>query len=270
MTANDPWDKKFSTLRKASEMVELNTLAYTSIVKVLQKICESENIEYDIDILKSFARQAGGDLRGSINDLQTICASKKTLEKKDLEMLSERRQTENMPQSLMKIFKTKDLNIAINAFDDSNVDIDKRFIWIENNIPKEYESAGDIYRAFESLSRADVFRGRISRWQYWRFLVYVNFFQTCGIAIAKEEKYKKFIPYSQGDRILKLWMGKNSSAKKRSIANKISCKTPQSEKSIFKQNIAFYKLMCKSNKEFQKQFSQDFELGKEEIAWLLK
>ena len=43
MTANDIWDKKFSSLRKISEMVEVNGLAYPSIVKVLERICRGKN-----------------------------------------------------------------------------------------------------------------------------------------------------------------------------------------------------------------------------------
>jgi len=180
MTANDPWDKKFSTIRAACEMLEFGTLPYTSIAKVLERICDAEGIKYDKETLQSFARRAGGDVRGAINDLQAVCEHKKSLTKDDLEMVGQRRQTESVLQSLTKIFKTTDTTVAITAFDDCDIDTDEQFLWLEQNIPAEYEKSGDIYRAFNSLSRADVFRGRIKRYQHWHFLSTINFLLTCG------------------------------------------------------------------------------------------
>lgn len=83
MTANDPFDKKFSSIRSACEMVEFGTLPYTSIAKILERICEKECIKWDKETLQSFARRAGGDARGAINDLQAACSNSKSLLKDD-------------------------------------------------------------------------------------------------------------------------------------------------------------------------------------------
>lgn len=42
------------------------------------------------------------------------------------------------------------------------------FLWIEENIPYEYKGE-ELARAYDALSIADVFRGRIHRQQHWRF-----------------------------------------------------------------------------------------------------
>ena len=52
--------------------------------------------------------------------------------------------------------------------------------WIEENIPEEYGKE-DLEKAFDMLSRADVFRGRIMRRQYYRFMVYQIAFLTASI-----------------------------------------------------------------------------------------
>ena len=78
-------------------------------------------------------------------------------------------------------------------------DLDESFLWLEENLPKEYEGK-DLERAFDCLSRADVFKGRIRRWQHWRFLVYINDLMTAGIALSKDEKYKKVISYTPQKR----------------------------------------------------------------------
>jgi hypothetical protein len=41
MTANEPFDQKFSTLRKKAEMIEFHTLTYVSILSVLKRIAAS-------------------------------------------------------------------------------------------------------------------------------------------------------------------------------------------------------------------------------------
>ena len=58
------------------------------------------------------------------------------------------------------------------------------------NIPKEY-SGKALEKAYDALSNADKFRGRIYRQQFWRFLVYQNIFQTAGISHAKKNGINK-------------------------------------------------------------------------------
>jgi replication factor C large subunit len=270
MTANDPWDKKFSAIRSACEMVELPTLHYNSIANILEKICEHEKIKCDKETLQSIARHAGGDARGAINDLQAISAHKKSISKDDLEMVGQRRQTESVLQSLTKIFKTTDSKVAITAFDDCDIDTDEQFLWIEQNIPIEYEKAEDIYRAFNSLSKADVFRGRITRYQHWHFLTTINFLLTCGIALAKEDKYKKFVLYKRNERILSMWIMNNANAKKKSISEKIAIKTHTSKKGVFKDSVLYYRMTAKHNKDFLHQLTEEYNLDEDEVAWLSK
>ena len=55
----------------------------------------------------------------------------------------------------------------------------------EENIPEEYQGE-ELARAYELLAKADVFKGRIYKQQYWRFLVYENFFLSYGMSSAKK------------------------------------------------------------------------------------
>ncbi|MFA6088999.1 MAG: replication factor C large subunit [Candidatus Woesearchaeota archaeon] len=270
MTGNNIWDKKFSELRTISQMIEFPEYPHATILKILEHICKSEKIHYDVEILKSFARRAGGDVRGAINDLQSICSHDKKLSKDNFETVSDRRHVESVPQALTKIFKTTDCNIAIKAFDDADIDMDEQFLWLEENIPIEYEKPLDIYRAFDALSRADVFRGRIIRQQHWHFLTTINALLTCGVAVAKDEKYKKFVEYKRNERILKMWILNNTNAKKKSICEKIANKTVESKKSIYKNGIRYYKLISKNDPSFAKEFAREFELEDEEVEWLVK
>ena len=96
LTATNPFDNKFSTLRSKSNLIEFKQLDYLSVFKILKKICDNEKIRYDEDILKSLARRAAGDARAAMNDLQALAHEKKELTKESLEELADRNKTENI------------------------------------------------------------------------------------------------------------------------------------------------------------------------------
>ena len=110
-------------------MIAFHTLNYLSVHKILKIICKKEEIKYNESALKSLARSAGGDLRSAINDLQLISQGTKTLNKKDVEELSQRNKKQTMINALMRIFKTLDPAIAISSFDNVEEDTNKRFLW---------------------------------------------------------------------------------------------------------------------------------------------
>ncbi len=268
-TVNDPYDKKLQSLRKKSQLVEFHTLDYRTITNNLKRILESVKCEYDEEALKGLARRAGGDMRAAINDLQTVTNSGKNKLTKEIVTefdAHDRNRTESIMNALMKVMKTTDIEIARTAFDNVNEDTDQIGLWLEENVPKEYEGE-DLKRAMMCLSKADVYKGRIRRWQHWRFLVYIHALYSAGVALSKDEKYKIFVKYAPTKKILKLWQAKMKYQKRKVIAEKISAHTHTSSKRIVQDVIPYIKVMCR-NKEYADKFSEEFELEKEEIAWL--
>ncbi len=268
LTAQNPYDQKFKNLRKKADLIQYNALDYKDIFEYLSKICDNENIEFDENALKGLARRAGGDLRGAIIDLQLLSAGTNKINNDVLNELSGRKQTESMLQALVKIFKTTDPAIALRAFDNVNEDLDQSFLWIDANLPKEYKKPKDLAKAYLALSKADVFRGRIRRWQHWRFLVYVNALLTAGIATAKDEKYKEFIQYKPTMRLLRIWQAKMSNAKKKSIASKISSMTHTSTKRITN-DFEIYRGMFRQ-KELGNSLAKYFDIEVDELKWMRK
>ncbi|MBN2422021.1 replication factor C large subunit [Candidatus Woesearchaeota archaeon] len=270
MTANNPYDQKFKALRKKSELTEFNILNYSSVKKVLKQICYKEKVDYDDLALTALSRRAGGDLRGAINDLQTLAEYSKRLKMQDIDELSDRRQTESMVNALVKVFKSTKPEIALTAFNDVEEDFDDVFLWIDANLPKEYTKAKDLARAYDNISLADVFRGRIRRWQYWRFLVYVNQLLSAGIALSKDEKYKSFVKYMPAMRLLRIWQINMKNMKKKAIAEKIAEKTHTSKKRVMQDTLPYLHHIFKSNKELSDKLANELDLEKEEVEWLKK
>jgi len=270
LTSFNPWNRKLSSLRSKSNLIEFRTLNYLSIFNILKSICKKEDIKFDELALKGLARRSGGDLRAAINDLQSLTQKSKVLDKKVLEELSVRNKTEKMFNALVKIFKNSNLKIAIEAFDNVEENLDECILWIDENLPKEYENPEDLARAYDMLSRADVYRRRIKRWQHWRFLVYVNALITGGIAAAKDERCKKFVRYMPTGRLLKIWRINQKNLKKKAIAEKVAEHTHSSSSRVLKDSFSYIKFIFQNNKDMGKDISEGLELDKEEIEWLRK
>ncbi|MCB9358379.1 replication factor C large subunit [Candidatus Woesearchaeota archaeon] len=267
-TCNDPYNDKLKALRKKSVLIEFHTLDYRSITNQLIKILDAEKCAYDEDAVKSLARRAGGDLRAAINDCQTLTASgEKKLTKESVDELldNERNRTETLMNALLKVMKTTDIEVAKTAFDNIGEDIDTVGLWLEENIPKEYEGR-DITNAMMMLSKADVYKGRIRRWQHWRFLVYINALYSGGVALAKDEKYKKFIKYGPPGRLLKIWQANMKYMKRKAIAEKIAPLMHTSSRRVIQDVMPYIRVIAKSGK-YDNMISE-FELEKEEIEWL--
>lgn len=261
ITANNPFDKKFSGLRKKCVMIEFNPLEHSAVLGKLREICTKEGIVYKEELLSDLARRSGGDLRAAINDLQMLTAEGKL---DDIGLVGARDRTENMMNALLKVFKTTDASVANSAFWNVNEDIDKQMLWLEENLPKEY-SGQDLANGFDCLSKASVYLGRIRRWQHWRFLVYAGTLMSAGVALAKKEKNKEIIKYKPTSRILKIWMANMKYQKRKEIARKIAERCHTSTKRVITEVLPYVQYMIKNGKEFK-----EFDLSEEEIGWLKK
>jgi len=213
ITANDIWQQKFNLLRKKSDLVQFKNLDYKTIFKIIKDISEKEGLTKSHEMLTSIAIKARGDVRAALNDLQTILDINKP------EDISERDKEEDIFNVLRQVFKGKFSQNILEIYDSLNINLDEILLWIEENIPQEYKGK-ELWKAFDALSLADVFRGRIYRQQHWRFLVYQNIFLSAGISAAKTEARLGFTAYKRPGRILKIWMANQRNAKRKSICIK--------------------------------------------------
>jgi replication factor C large subunit len=255
LTANDAYLKKLSPIRKKSKVIELLKLSYIEIFEVLKNICSAEEITSEESILKKISMISSGDLRSAINDLQTVASGKKELNSEDLEILGYREKKEEIDTALNLIFKSKSEQV-IYALNEINMNLDESLLWIEENLPSVYADSKDLGLAFESISLADVFRGRIRRMQHWRFLVYQNYFMTAGVSFVKENKSNTFHNYKRSSRILKLWIAKMKYGKKRALAEKIAEESHISKKRAF-ESLGYLKYALENDIELRNELKID-------------
>ena len=220
ITCNDIWQNKFSLLRNRCEMVPMKELTYNISLEILKDIVKKENKVVSESLLKEIAAKSRGDLRAALNDLQSIIDSEVD-ETTASDIISLREKTQDIFNTLKVLFKQRTNDETPRIFDTVDMDLDQITLWVEENISKEYKGV-ELARAFEALSRADIFKGRIYRQQYWHFLTYQSFFLTAGISTAKGLKNipERFTKYNPPTRILKIWMANQRNSRKKSIAIK--------------------------------------------------
>ncbi len=262
ITANDIWDSKFSALRKKCEVLLIREPHYKVIKDVLINILRKEKKFIDSDILTKIALSARGDIRAAVNDLQTASSIP---DQSKIEF-SERDKETDIFNALRLIFKEKPTNETLKILDSVKLPIDEVILWIEENIPREY-SGVELAKAYQALSNVDLFKGRIYKQQYWRFLVYENIFLSFGISAAKESNFSKqnFTKYEKPTRILKIWLNNQRTIQKKSIAIKYSKLVHVGEKRAMKE-FPIIKNIIISNQKIQ----EELKLDEDELAYLMK
>jgi len=258
ITANDIWDKSLSTLRKKAELIPLRNIDYRIIKDVLANILRKEKNFIDDEILTRIAVKSKGDLRAAINDLQTI-SKLKDLSGIDFD---ERNKEVDIFNALKIIFKGKADDETLKIFDSVKIPIDEIILWVEENIPSEYKGK-ELARAYDLLSKTDIFKGRIYKQQYWRFLVYENIFLSYGISACKKQAKTGFTTYKKPTRILKIWMNNQRTAKMKSIAMKYAQYSHLGQRRAMRE-FPIIKQIINSNAEI----SKELKLDEEELEYL--
>ncbi len=197
MTANDPWDPKLRSLRDVSLLIEMKPLKEYEIVKVLRNICAKEGIKADINVLKEIAKRSQGDLRAAINDLQAIAEGRDHITLKDLQYLGYRSKQADMFELTRKVLTAKTIDQARSVLAMPSFDYEMFMQFVNENLPYQYTDIEALAEAYDALSRADVFMGRIKREQKWSLLPYALELMTAGVAVIRHKpRYLRWVRYS--------------------------------------------------------------------------
>ncbi|MDP7180933.1 MAG: replication factor C large subunit [Candidatus Woesearchaeota archaeon] len=261
MTANKAFDKKLKSLRSKSLMIEYKEIPTTNIKAILQGICQKHGIQHDQVALHTLARTSNGDLRGALQDLASLAE----VSSKHLEGLDARDKEATFNEALTTLFQGKPEQ-AKEAFDKTNEMPDEWMLWIDENMAAQY-SITEKAAAYECLSKADVYKGRIMRMQHWRFLAYIVELITTGVSAAKAGP-KDYARYKQPGRILSMWINKMKYAKRDAIlkkmAEKMHCSVAKAKKE------APYLLHIMKQKKLIPAVVEELNLEDDHAAWLAK
>ncbi|ABP49620.1 MAG: replication factor C large subunit [Pyrobaculum arsenaticum] len=215
MTANNPYDPRFRPLRDISLVVNLKRLSEEEVVEVLRRICTSEGAKCEEEALRSIAKSSLGDLRAAINDLQMyLSGGRKTLTVDDIKRVGERNPQLSMFEILDRVYRARWFDEARAISFNPSFDWEQYFIWATETIPVVYKEIETMSVAYDRLSKADMFIGRIKRTQEWELLPYALELALGGVSqIKSKPRLPPFIKYGFPQRLLIL--AKSREARKR-------------------------------------------------------
>ncbi|MCR4335695.1 MAG: replication factor C large subunit [archaeon] len=268
LTANDIFsNKNISALRFICKAFEFKKINYLSMAKRLREILDEEKISFDEEAIKELAKNANGDMRSALLDIQ-ILALDKNISMEDVDSLGSRDRQQKIFTVMKAIFKGTDFSEIRNARTKTDLSNDMLFRWVEENIPRQYKDKDTIALAFNRLSRADVFNGRIFNRQHWGFLRYSSALASEGVGLAKKEVSHDFVAYQFPGLLSMLSRTSGIRAMKKSMGKKIGSKMHSSSRAVISKDLPFLQMIFQ-NREKAVSLTALFELDEKEVAFLL-
>ena len=191
LTANDFYSKRLQSIKPKCEVLKMSKSRWNSISALLRKIAKEEGVEVKPDALKEIATKSQGDVRSAINTLQALSDPEKTLEKSDIENVitkDKRSDIFNAISGVLKSMTPKHVKDAMRVDEDPTLVME----YIAENIPREYKKTDEIKKAYENISKADLYFGRAQSSRNYGYWKYASDFMGIGVSSSKHETYKKY------------------------------------------------------------------------------
>ncbi len=266
MAANDPDLEKLRPLKKVCALVRFHKIRIPLIIAMLQRICRLEGVKAHFEALEQIAQNSGGDVRSAINDLQSVAERTKTLTTQDTAGLTYRNRDIGLEETLTTYFSAKSLQDASILLSRSGVDYDDLLMAIGDNLPLRYQEPAALASAYDFVSQADMFRGRIGT-ENWGLLKY--FYNSLAQAAAVQPgTFKPFKFIAPPIRVMSLFWTKSKRTMIEGICSKIGQRCHVSRRAAKEEVVPFLKiLMTRQNSD---ELVSWFELSPEELEFLVK
>jgi len=266
MAANDPDIDKLRPLKKVCMLVRFHQVRIPLIIALLQKICLLEHVKAEFEALERIAQNSRGDVRGAVNDLQSLSEAKRTLTLQDTMSLSSRNKDISMDETLHGYFSAKSIAEASSILFRSSVDYDDFLLSVSDNLPRRYTNPAELAAAYDFVSKADVFRGRVGT-EDWHLLKY--FFNELAQAAAVAPKsYKPFEFITPPIRIITLFWTKGKRTTLDGICGKIGAQCHVSRETAKADFVPFVRIMLEKQKHSP--IADWFKFTAEEVDFLQK
>ena len=266
MAANDPDIDKLRPLKKVCLLIRFHQIRIPLIIALLQKICLLEHVKAEFEALERITQNSKGDVRSAINDLQSLSEENQVLTLQDTMMLTSRNKDISMDETLRGFFSAKSVAEASSLLFRSSVDYDEFIMSVSDNLPRRYTNPDELAAAYDYVSQADVFRGRVGT-ENWHLLKY--FFNALSEAAAvAPESYMPFEFISPPIGIITLFWTKGKRTMLDGICGKIGAQCHVSHEIAKHDFVPFIKDILQKQKSSP--LASWLKLTPEEVDFLIK
>ena len=271
MTANNPYDPKFRPLRDLSLVVNLRRLSEDEVVEVLRRICVNEGAKCEDEALRSIAKSSMGDLRAAINDLQMyLTGGRKMLVLDDIKRAGERNPQLSMFEILDRVYKARWFDEARAVSFNPSFDWEQYFVWALESIPVVYKDLEAMSTAYDRLSKADVFIGRIKRMQEWELMPYAMELALGGVSQIKDKpRLPPFIRYGFPQRLLLLARSREARRRRDALVEYLAQNLHVSKSAVRSEILYVLSALSKANPSVVEKLSKSLGISAVDIKTLL-
>ncbi len=255
-------------LRKLCEHIKFAPVK-EELFYLLSSICRKEEIEVAREVVDVIVSRSEGDVRGALNDLQSLCQGRKKVGREAIQFIGYRDREKEIFKGIREILKARDMKAAITIAHEIDESPESFILWIDENFPYEYKSPFDVKEGYKFLSQADTFLGRTYRRQHFGLWRYANDLMCGGVAIAKRRVYTEFTQYSFPSWLRKMGMSKSTRSVREKLSKKIGSYAHVS-KNKGKEFIPFLKNLFINNPRVAIELIRKLELNQEELSLLVE
>ena len=266
LTANITDVQKLRPILKVCYSIKFRRVRTQLLLAFLNKICREEGISAEKQALEIITQNSRGDVRSAINDLQILGKRTKIIRKEDVEHITSRNQGLDVHDTLRDLFSAKSSRDAKKILDSSFISYDTLLLTIHDNLPLRYKKPENLAAAYDLLSKADIFRGRIGT-EKWRLLRYVFDYLAQSTVIASKEFQPFNFTYPPTKWILLAWT-RNQRTQLDVICTKIGSKCHVSRRIAKMEILPFLKILLDRNREMTTQIKMWLKLDDEAMQYL--
>jgi len=234
---------------------------------LLKAICRREGVKVSDEVIKFIVSHSEGDMRGAINDLQTVCQGREKVGMNAVASLGYRNKDKEIFSGMREIFRARDFKTARAVASSIHEPPDYLMLWMDENLPVEYKSPMDVERAYHFLSMADVFLGRTKRRQNYGLWKYANDLMFGGVAISKSRFYTGS-RYSFPSWLRKMGASKSSRAYRKEMESKIGRYTHMSGKKS-REMMPTVRDIFRANSRIAVEFNRKLDFSEDSLSILL-
>ncbi|MCK4949009.1 MAG: replication factor C large subunit [Thermoplasmata archaeon] len=261
--------RRSSAIKSLCKTIRFEPLKSSEIKTALREIAKKEGFKIDEEALDHITERVGGDMRAAVNDLQSLAEGKTEVTHDDVVALGYRDVRKTIFESVRDILssgscrKSRESCMALDEAPDTLI------LWIDENLPLEYREPSDLCAGLDSLSKADVYLGRVRRKRHYRLWAYASDLMTCGVSVAR-----KGSAYGQGRYRFPLWLSKMSRSRSvrrtlRSVSEKIGGETHTSSNLARTDILPGFTYIFLNDFEFRVSMTASLELTEREVSFLL-
>jgi len=272
LIVNDYYEltRKASGIKLLATTIKFSRPTAQQVEEALGRIATREGLDITSDVIQRVIKNSGGDIRGAVNDLQSISL----LGTNDMNDVSQSLGWRDVPAEVF--FALEDIFTSNNPVHSRAVlaSVDERpdnFIkWLDDNIPRVIRDPADRARAIDIMARADIFLGRTKRRQYYGLWSYASDLMSMGVSSVAGDKYKV---YSDSLRfpeyLIALSRTKARRAAITSLLDKLAQAMHTSPQTARESIIPYFRSLFSNDREFARECVKNMDLQAGEVALLL-